>query len=141
MGRSIWAVFIGVLVAALWIAALGFVEAIVFPWPEDLQIDDAEAVGRVINEKPQLLDGVAVVWFLGTVIGGWYGSRTARRAYVIHGLIVGLCAMGIGIIHLRRWPHPAWFWGVGLAVFPIAGLLGGFAAKRNQPAPQKQNAV
>jgi len=87
-----------------------------------------------------MLVGVAVVYFVATLIGGWFGSRIARRAQVIHGLIIGMVMLGIGVLNLMALPHPVWFWVVGLAVFPIAGALGGLLAKRSASAFESQRA-
>ncbi len=134
MGRSIGAVFVGLLVTVLWIAALEWINSIFFPWPDGLQRDDREAVALVFNEKPAMLVGVAVVYFVATVIGSWFGSRIGRRAHVIHGSIIGMVMLGISVMNLLALPHPVWFWVVGLAEFPVAGVLGGLLAKRNAPA-------
>jgi hypothetical protein len=137
MGRSIWAIFVGLIVSALWIAVLEWINALVFPLPAELQLDDREAVAHILNEKPGMLVGVAVADFTGTLIGGWFGSRTARRAYIAHGLLIGLIVLGIGVVNLLALPHPAWFWVVSLPAFPLAGALGGWVARRNRPALEK----
>ncbi len=135
MGRSIWAVIFGVIVASLWIAALRLLHSIFFPLIGQLNLEDREATAQVLAENPAMLVGLAIAYFIGTFVGAWIGGRTARRKPIIHGLIVGLVMLGIGMANPRALPHPLWFWIVGLATFPVAALLGGWVASKNDVKP------
>jgi putative membrane protein (TIGR04086 family) len=135
MGRSIWAVVFGVIVASLWIMALEWANGLIFPLLGTLNRDDPDGAARVLAENPLMLVGVVFTHFIGTFVGGWIGGGTARRKPIVHGLLVGLVMLGIGIVNLLALPHPVWFWIVGLTTFPIAGSLGGLLASRKPETP------
>ncbi len=135
MGRSIWAIVSGVVVASLWIAALEWLNGLKFPLPDAIDMQDKAAVGIHLAANPTMLAGVAGAYFVGSFMGGWIGGRTARRLQVRHGLIVGAVMFVFGLINLMDIPHPVWFWFVGQAVFLVGGALGGFVARLSAPRP------
>lgn len=137
MGRSIGAVIFGVIVASLWIAALEWIIAMIFPVLRELNRDDPEGAARLLAANATTLASVAIAYFIGAFVGGWIGGRTARRRQIVHGLLVGLVMLGIGIVNLLALPHPVWFWIVTTLVFPLAGLLGGWTAGKSQPTGGK----
>jgi putative membrane protein (TIGR04086 family) len=135
MGRSIGAIVFGLAVAVLWVAALEWINSRCFPQLAGVDLDDRETVARILAENPRMLMGLALAYFVSTFIGAWIAGRTAKRKHVVHGLIVGLILFGVGIMNMTTLPHPVWFWFVGLATFPIAGLLGGWVASKNASKP------
>jgi hypothetical protein len=141
MGRSIWAVICGMIVASLWIAAFRLVHGFCFPQFAELDLRDREAVARFLAENPKILIGLAVAYFAGTFMGAWIGARTAPRKPILHGLIVGLLLYGLGSLHPQALPHPIWFRIVGLATFAGAGSLGGWVASLTTPKPTSKPTV
>ncbi|HEV8059368.1 MAG TPA: YrzE family protein [Gemmataceae bacterium] len=135
MGRSIWAIVFGLIVAIAWIFTLELVNRLVFPQLADVNLEDREAVGRVFVDNPGMLLGLDLVYFISTFVGAWLGGRTAKRNHIVHGLIIGLLLFCTGIMNLQRFPHPIWFWIVCLATFPLAALLGGWVASKNEVKP------
>jgi putative membrane protein (TIGR04086 family) len=135
MGRSIGAVVFGFFVAFVWIFAIEAVNSICFPLPAGLDRDDRDAMYRYLDDKPVVLLGVVGAYFFGTFIGGWISGRTAKQKPILHGLIVGLVMFGFGVMNLLALPHPAWFWVVGQAMFPLGGALGGWVAGRTKAIP------
>lgn len=135
MGRSIWAIFCGVLVASLWIVSLEWINGRIYPWPQEISLDDPEAVARYLESSSAFLWGVSAADFVASFIGGWLAGRTARRKHVIHALLVGMILFAIGITKLMALPHPVWFWVVGQASFLVGGFLGGFVASLTAVRP------
>jgi pimeloyl-ACP methyl ester carboxylesterase len=135
MGRSIWAIFCGIVVACLWIAALDLLNGLLFPWPNGLDRQDKAAVSDHLAGNPGILAAEAGVYLVGSFMGGWIGGRTARRLQVRHGLIVAAILFGCSLILLKDSPHPVWFWFIGPAAFLLGGALGGFVARMNSQKP------
>ena len=135
MGRSIWAVVFGLVVASIWIFAIQSVYGILYPLPAGVQMDDREAMGRFLADNPVRLLVGAGAYLVGTFIGGWMSGRTAKQKAVLHGLFVGIVLFAVGVVNLLKVPHPAWFWVVGQAMFPLGGALGGWVAGKSQASP------
>ncbi len=90
MGRSIWSVVFGLIVAIAWVFALELVNGFIFPQMAGIDREDREAVGRKLLENPGMLVGLDLAYFIGTFMGAWICARTAKRQHLVHGLIVGL---------------------------------------------------
>jgi putative membrane protein (TIGR04086 family) len=137
MGRSLWAILSGALVATLWIIAIGWLDSLVFPWPDSVQMDDQQAIFKFLSENGNILVGTLVARLVGTFIGGWIGGRVARQNQTLHGFLVGLVTFSIGVLKAFSVPYPTWFLVVGQLTFLVGGTLGGLTASliARTPAP------
>jgi hypothetical protein len=78
---------------------------------------------------PGLLFGLAATAFVGFVAG-----RVAGRSEVLHGGLVGVVGIPLGLVFAAG--YPLWFNLAGFAgVIPCALLGGGLAAIRRRPSP------
>lgn len=129
MGRSILAVLVGFIVANLVILAIEVASHAVYPPPAGLDPSDRAALRAIIEKMPTgafvllLLAGV-----VGTAVGAGIAARIARRARVVHGLIVGGVIMVGAIANAFLIPHPRWFQFASPASIVPAAYLGAWLA-------------
>jgi hypothetical protein len=75
-------------------------------------------------------------WASGTVAGAWVTSRVAQRSKLLHGMITGVAFLAAGILNLREFPHPTWFWICGLVIFLPAAYVGARLAVSVSASPK-----
>jgi hypothetical protein len=129
--RSVLAVLAGLVVCFVLLVGFEVAGILLFP-PPNLDLNDREAMKELFTNAPvpaQLL--VLAGYFVGVLAGSWVAGRLARRAALIHGLIVGMFFFGGAVMNLRMNPHPTWFTVVCLGLFLPAAWLGA----RLVPAP------
>ncbi|MGE0606491.1 MAG: hypothetical protein AB7O62_05130, partial [Pirellulales bacterium] len=119
--RSVLAVVLGVLAAGLLIGLLEALGHLVFPPPAGLDPSDAASLAQL--HAGHFL-AVLLAWGVGTLGGAWVAGKVARHEIVTHGLIVGGLLMAAGIWQMLQFPHPVWFWIVGLLEFIPAAYVG-----------------
>jgi hypothetical protein len=80
---------------------------------------------------------------VGPLVGSFLAARIARRAFLAHGIVVGLFFLGADVVNLRSIPHPTWLVIVGivspLAMSWIGSVLAAWTAKRPPAGPQPQD--
>lgn len=129
--RSVLAVIAGAVAAMVLIIAMEFINTLLYPMPPGVDLSKPEAFKAWVAQLPVgALLIVLMAQGAGTFVGAWVAALVAGRAPLIHGLIMGLLFLIMGIINLLSLPHPAWFWVPGIAVFPVAALLGAWMARR-----------
>jgi hypothetical protein len=134
MGRSIVAVLLGIVVAGGLIFALEVAGHRVYPPPEGLDMNDREAMKKYIADAPVgALVYVLLAYAVGGLVGGFLTAWVARRAPVLHGLILGSVFLSLGVVNLLTLPHPAWFVAANLLVFLPPAYLGALLAPRPTP--------
>ena len=131
MGRSIIAVVLGFIIANVVIMGVHVISTLIYPLPPGFDMHDPEAM----RERMSTLPAMAFLWvalahFLGTAAGAAFAAWMARRSPAVHGLIVGGLVLAGGVANQLMLPHPAWFWPVGLAAFPLGTLVGLRLARR-----------
>jgi hypothetical protein len=136
MFRSILGVFLGVLLAGVVTMAVEAPCAVLYPLPPGLDPNDQEAFRSYVMALPVsafLL--VLLAWFAGSFCGAWLAARIARRAPLIHALVVGAVMFAGGLAELFSMPHPTWFWIAGPLAFPFAVLIGASLNRKGVAAP------
>ena len=123
--RSLVVIVLGFVVAVAIITAVDYFDFKIFPLPLWAHFRDPATVRAAVPLIPA--PALAIVlcgWFLGTFAGCWLTIRLAARHHALHGTIVGLflLAGGIADIAFSASP-PAWYWIMGIAVYPAAILM------------------
>jgi hypothetical protein len=125
MIRSILAVVAGAVVGFLAIVAVEMVSSLIYPLPPGVEPYDRAALRELMATVPAgALLMVALAHVLGTAAGAAVAARVARRAPVGHAVAVGALFLAAGVGDLLMLPHPAWFWPVDLAMFPLGAYVG-----------------
>jgi hypothetical protein len=129
MGRSILAILLGAVLAGVVIFAVESAGHLVYPPPEGLDFSDREAVRVFIAEAPAgALLLVLVAWAVGTFAGAWLAAWIAKRAQVLHALIIGVLFLAGAVVNMLMIPHPLWFWIPGVLLFLPSAAMGGLLA-------------
>jgi hypothetical protein len=136
MGRSILAVFLGIVLMNVTIFAFELAGHHVYPPPSGIHSSDPAAVHDVIAKMPTGVFLVVLLgWVVGTAAGAWLAATVSRRAQILHGLIVGGLVMAGAILIMLHIPHPAWLWVVSLASIPSAAYVGAWCATPGNAKP------
>lgn len=131
--RKIFAVVAGIGFGGSLVMVVQLLNTTVFPPPPGMDLSDPESIGRFIAEAgPLPLLGVALSWFVGAFVGAFMGTRVARTRSRIPGGVTTAFFLAGGLWTLLSFPHPAWFWVVGLGAIALAGHLG-FAVGARPP--------
>ncbi len=123
--RGVLAVLLGVVVGMVVIGAMEFVSHLIYPLPEGVDPRDIETFKTVIARMPLgAFVSLLVAWAAGAFGGGWLAAWMASSAKTLHGMIVGLLLLSAAVGNMLMIPHPAWFWAVSLALFPLLAYAG-----------------
>jgi hypothetical protein len=127
MGRSILAVVLGVILANVVIVAVEMIILLLYPPPPGFDMHDPEAMRQLILTMPVgAFLMVSLAHFLGTAAGATLAAWMPRRSTVVPAVIVGALILAAGVANQMMQSHPAWFWPVDLATYPLgtwAGLM------------------
>lgn len=120
IGRSVLAVFVGIMVTMGLIMGVEAACNHLYPMPPDVDMHDHDAMRIYIATLPVgALLLLLVGWAIGSGAGAWVAARLAGRAPVVHGLIVGAWFLAGAIVTMVMIPHPVW-----MVVGAIAALAG-----------------
>ena len=126
---------LGVILANVVIMALYMVSSLIYPLPPDFNRSDPAAMAEMMARMPPMAFlWVALAHFLGTAAGAALAARMARRAPAVQAVIVGCVLLALGVANLLMLPHPAWFWPVDLATYPLGAFVGLLLARRRPAA-------
>ena len=143
MIRSIAGVVVGIVIAMALIGAFDVVNHSIYPPPESITAaakkGDYAAVREAVNAwLPTAPLGALVLhpigWMVGTFVGALAAAWIARRAPLVHALIVGAFPLLGTIVNLLMIPHPAWIVAAGIVGVPLAAIAAGLVAPRPKPA-------
>src|SRR5688572_21651491 len=115
MGRSILAIVGGVLLGGISVGLIELPGYVLHPSPPGLDTSDRAALGRHFENAPlpaRLL--VAVGWTIGPLVGGLVAGAIARRAFLLHGLVIGVIFLLLDVVNIVSFPHPVWLAVVGV---------------------------
>lgn len=131
MLRTVLAVVLGLVMGGMVVFAIEVVGHLIHPPPADLDTGDREAMKRYVEQlPPAAFLFVLLAYAAGSFAGGWVAARVARRAPLVHAVIVGALLLAAGIMNVVMIPHPLWFTFASLAVFLPAALAGAWLARR-----------
>lgn len=124
--RSVLAVIAGLLVFFLVVAALQGTMTQMYPLPADVDMNDMEAVGRVVMAMPAGAFGLLLAGYaVGAMCGGAVAAAIAAQAKLRHAVIVGVVTTLGGIANFAMLPHPMWVVMIGLPLFIVMAVVGG----------------
>jgi hypothetical protein len=134
MGRSILAVFLGMFLFMLTVIALEHAALAVYPPPPGLDgSGDSGDLHAAMGKMPAGAFLLLILgWVVGAADGAWLAATVARRARIVHGLIVGGVAMAGAIMIMLHIPHPVWIWVASLVSIPAAAYAGAWFANRGK---------
>jgi hypothetical protein len=136
MYRCFVAVVVGLVLAGATIVLLEKAGRAIYPRPDHVNPMSAASMRSYVENAPmEALALVPTKWFLGTLVGAWFATRTARRFHFLHALLVGLLMVGAGLVMLLTFPAPGWMIATTLVATPIAMVLGYRAAPKRRRSP------
>ncbi len=123
--RSILAVLLGSLITLVLVVGSQGISMVIFPLPEGFDPKDKEAMKALMPTMPLaakllVLAGYAV----GTLAGSWFSAWFARRAPLVHAMIVGGIFLAGNIMNLIDIPHPLWMAVTSTLIFPVCAFVG-----------------
>jgi hypothetical protein len=137
MLRSILAILLGILAGSFTVYLIELPGMIMYAPPPGSDMSDSEAMKKHLASLPTVaLAGVGLAWTIGPLVGAWLAAFIARRAFLVHGLVVGAIFLVMDLIMLNMIPHPIWLAAVGILAPPISAWLGAsLAARMSGPRP------
>jgi hypothetical protein len=136
MIRSLLAVIAGVIVGGIVVGLLETPGMFLHPLPPGMNLQDPEQIKAHFAAAPVSAQiCVAIAWTVGPLVGSYLAARIARRAYLAHGVIVGLVFLAADVYNLRSFPHPTWLAVVGIASPLAMSWLGSALAAWTTPRP------
>ncbi len=125
MWRNILAVVAGIIAGIIAIMIVEGFSHFLFPYPEGLDYKDKVALAQYIKTLPAgALLLVALAWASGSFVAAVVTTLIAREKQLQLSILDGAILMIFGIINMLRYPHPVWFWILGIAVFIPFAYLG-----------------
>jgi len=108
--RNVGAVLLGLIVGSVFNMALIMLNSyVLFPMPEGVTFQDAEAFGEYIKGLPAHAFLLVIVAHLAQAFGGgWVAARVgASRPMMLAMIVGGLSALG-GVMNMFTMPAPVW---------------------------------
>ena len=122
--RGVVAVILGLLLAFACTFAVEAVNGMIYPPPPGTDFADPESVKAMMAVMPRAaLVVVLGGWFVSALLGTALAARLARPAGWPP-LTVGILLLAAAVMNMYMIPHPAWFWVIGVAIYPVATWLG-----------------
>lgn len=122
--RGVAAVLLGLGLAFAITFVVEGVNTQVYPLPPGTDLADPASMKAAMATLPATaLLVVLGGWFVGALAGAWAAARFARPAGKPP-LIVGVVLLVAAVANMLMFPHPAWFWIIGVAIYPVATWLG-----------------
>ncbi len=118
IARRVGAVLAGTIVGVITIAAIEAAGHSLFPVTPELDPSKPELMAEYIKNLPLVaLLFVIFAWAMGSFVGGSISTFISRDSKSITALICGGVLMLLGIFNLLAFPHPVWFWVLGVLVY------------------------
>jgi hypothetical protein len=129
--RALAAVFAGLLVAFILVAAVELYSSVVHPLPEDFGGTTEEVCQHVQRCPPWLLAVAVPAWAVAAFASTWTAQRMGN---LYPSVTVGLLLLAALISNISMLPYPIWFKIVTLLVIPAAMVAGSRLATRHKTA-------
>ena len=117
--RNLLAALAGALTGIFLLTASQVLAAVYHPLPAGIDPKDTVAMGEFIANAPVTALLIMIAgYFVSVAAASWVAGRMSAHGHVRQALMVGGLFLVASLIHLRTFPHPAWFWAANLgAVF------------------------
>lgn len=131
--RRVGAVVAGLVVGVITITAVEAAGHSLFPVAPAMDPNHPELMADYIKSLPlSALLFIIFAWAMGSLIGGSISTFVSRDQKSVTALICGALLMLLGVVNLLTFPHPIWFWVLGIGVYlPFAWV--GFRISRKRP--------
>lgn len=135
MLRNIAAGIAGFITAGAVMMACEYTNSLLYPFPEGMDIYNAEQVRQFAASMPlQALILVTVGWVVGSFSGGFVATKIADQNSPTPALILAVILTLAGGVNAWMIQNPAWFHAGGLPIFVLFTMLGEWAARPKSSA-------
>ena len=133
MGRTVFGVSCGAVIAALALTGCAYASARMYPLPERLDPGDLEQLSaHVAAMPPEAVACILAGWALAGFSGGWTAAKTGGSRGIGAALAIGSVLTACVIVCGRLVPGPEWITVVGLLLpLPLATLAALLARRRD----------
>ncbi len=138
MARTIFAIFLGILVAGLVVAAFGYGFTELYRLPDNEDFASQEALLDYAAGTPRAAIACMLgAWAVAALIGGWVAAICAGPRQGSAALAIGALLTATVIVHASLIPNPEWVAVVGMLLpLPFAVLAALLAMPRlRSPVP------
>jgi hypothetical protein len=136
MGRTVLAVFAGLVTAMVAMIAVEFVSMQLSPPPPGFVLDDEADLARLVEMASPASKALVVLgWALASFLGGWVAARLSRQHRLVAALAIGVLIV-IGVLfNAANIPHPLWMTVLGVLLpIPLAVVAARVAGRRASTA-------
>lgn len=131
MWKNILAVLAGIVAGTVAIMIVEGFSHFLYPYPQGMDFADKEAMTAYISSLPVAAKWMVILaWAVGSFVAASVTTLIAKVRQQHLALLVGAILMIFGIFNMASFPHPLWFWVVGIAVFIPFAWLGHFMLSR-----------
>jgi len=134
MWRSILGIVAGFFVGGIVAFLIELPGMIWYPLPPGTDMSNMEAIkSHMANAPLWAIAGVAIAWTIAPLVAAWIAAVIARRAPIIHGMIIGGLFFLADMANVLSFSHPTWLVAIGAIVPFVSGWLGASLAARMFP--------
>lgn len=114
---------IGLVVAFAISFLVELVNYAIFPLPAGTDLKNPASYHAALQALPSASLALTLAgWLLRTIGGSYTAARIARGREAA--IVLGVLLLGGAISTMRAYPHPLWFWIVGVGVHPLGVWVG-----------------
>lgn len=140
--RNIGAVIVGILAGGSAVALIEYASSSAHPMPAGIDMSDRQALGDWINSLPlSAYATVLAAWCTGAFLSVWVARTLAAQRAMWPGVVAGCFLLLATIANLIAIPHPLVFALLGLAVYPVFGLLGLMLSAPSEMSVEAERAI
>ena len=129
--KQVIAVLAAVIAGFIALAAVTFLSSMVYPAPEGLDVNDAEAMRAYVESVS--IGGKLIVlasWVIGAFVAGFVAQKMAPEGKgMVSAMIAGAVLLLAGIMNALNIPHPLWMTIIGLLQYIPVARIGAKAAE------------
>ena len=131
MVKKILIVLLGIVCGSVLIYAVEAIGHLVYPPPEQMDLNDIEAMKAMIKTLPiGALLFVLLAYAVGSFGGGFIVTLFSKSRKPLLAIVVGVVLAIFGIINLFMIPHPVWFAVASILLYVPCAYMGSLIAKR-----------
>ncbi|GAB5406046.1 MAG: hypothetical protein Aurels2KO_42770 [Aureliella sp.] len=123
--RNCFAAIVGIVTGGLAVLLIESLSSLAHPKPDYIDLSDADAMRDWIQSLPlTAFAAVLAAWSVGAFVGVWVARMLSANRSIWPAIVAGAFLLLATIGNLVMIPHPLWFAVLGIAVYPVFGLLG-----------------
>src|SRR5437879_13386853 len=87
----------------------------IHPLPPGANMSDPETLkSHMANAPLAALLGVAIAWTAAPFVAAMVAGLIARRAFLVHAMVLGIFFVVMDMLNVVSFPHPTWLIAVGI---------------------------